>query len=60
VTGCPPLLPGLLPVTVAAPTEAVIIRTPHLHGPVHDWFIIPRWMDAELHRSGVAHEHRRR
>jgi hypothetical protein len=35
-----------------------VIRLPGLHGPVHDWFVIPDWAHAEAHAEGIEHEHR--
>jgi hypothetical protein len=34
------------------------VRTPWLHGPVHDWFVVPDWLHQRMHDEGVEHEHR--
>lgn len=34
------------------------IRIPGVHGPIHDWFVIPDWAHERVHAEGVEHEHR--
>jgi hypothetical protein len=34
------------------------LRVPWLHGPVHDWLIIPGWLHQQMHELGAEHEHR--
>jgi hypothetical protein len=39
------------------PAPVVRIRVPGLRGPVHDWFLIPQWLDHALHSYEVDHIH---
>jgi hypothetical protein len=40
------------------PDGIEVLRVPWLHGPVHDWLIVPGWLHQRLHDEDVEHEHR--
>jgi hypothetical protein len=36
------------------------IRVDWLHGPIHDWVLVPDWLHARMHAEDYPHEHRPR
>jgi hypothetical protein len=49
------LLP--LDVRLLAPVSVLRVAVPWLHGPVHDWLVIPGWLHEQMHAEGVEHRH---
>jgi hypothetical protein len=45
------LLP--LDVRLLAPMSVLRVAVPWLHGPVHDWLVIPGWLHEQMHAEGV-------